>query len=268
LGPLRVAQVASSLRSFEPTRRKDAWLAGPRLGFQEPARYTLGPLVASEEESPIASTADMRKEQLIRFIDQVISQGETIRRESSSGKKWESLGTNWYPRIMSVFHLLGSRADPWKSAVAKCPADSSPAMADKLLGVLKAIREAVDGGLLAQIEDSAHAEAFESLLKKGESLARDGHLIAAGAVGQSVLEEHLREWCVRTSSTGGRASAAELSSSLNRNGHLTKAEMETAAALSAVGEHCVRNGQPPLARQEVQKMLDGVREFLLAHPLP
>jgi hypothetical protein len=210
----------------------------------------------------------MRKEQLTRFIDQVIVQGETIRRESSAGKKRESLATNWYPRIMSVFHLLGSRADPWKSAVAKCPTDSSPAMADKLLGVLKAIREAVDGGLLAEIEDSAHTEAFESLLKKGESFAQEGHLIAAGAVGQSVLEEHLREWCMRSGCAEGHSSAGELCFALYRRGHLSKVEMECAAALSAAGEHCVQNQQPPLGREDVQKMLNGVRALLLAHPLP
>ena len=210
----------------------------------------------------------MRKEQLTRFIDQVIAQGEAIRRDDSAGRKRESLGTNWYPRIMSVFHLLGSRADPWKFAVAKCPTKGSPEMAEKLLGVLKAIREAVDGGLLAEIEDAAHAEAFEALLEKGACLARDGHLIAAGAVGQSVLEEHLREWCVRTGCEGGHSSAGELSSSLYRRGHLTKVDLETVAELSAVGEHCVRNEQPPLAEREVQKMLDGVRDFLLAHPLP
>ena len=99
-------------------------------------------------------------------------------------------------------------------------------------------------------------------------LAREGHLVAAGAVGQSVLEEHLREWCVRSGCAEGHVSAGELSVALYRRGHLSKVERETAAALSAAGEHCVRNEQPPLAAQDVQKMLDGVREFLLAHPLP
>jgi hypothetical protein len=73
---------------------------------------------------------------------------------------------------------------------------------------------------------------------------------------------------VRTSCAGGHSSAGELSSSLYRRGHLTKVDLETVSALSAVGEHCVRNEQPPLTEREVQKMLDGVRDFLLAHPLP
>jgi len=210
----------------------------------------------------------MKKDQLTRFIDQVIAQGETIRRQPSSGGQRESLGTNWYPRIMSVFHLLGSHADPWKSAVAKCPTDSSPEMADKLLGVLKAIREAVDGGLLAELEDSAHREAFESLLERGQRFVQDGHLLAAGALGQSVLEEHLREWCARTGCPGGHASAGELGVALYRQGHISKEGRETVAALSAIGEHCVRNEHPPLAARQVQKMLLGVGVFLRGHPLP
>jgi len=140
----------------------------------------------------------MRKEQLTAFIDRVIAQGETIRTHAAAKTSSESPATNWYPRVISVFHLLGSRADPWKSAVAKCPTDPSSGMTDKLLGALKAIREAVDQGLLADIEDAAHEEAFIALLEQARQLASDGLYVAAGTVVRrccrSICKSGVPEW--------------------------------------------------------------------------
>jgi hypothetical protein len=86
----------------------------------------------------------MNKIHLLRLIDSVVAQGESIRRESLAGTPHESAGARWYPRIMSVLHVLGDRADPWKAAAATCPSASSTDSVNKLLAVLKAIREAVD----------------------------------------------------------------------------------------------------------------------------
>jgi hypothetical protein len=211
----------------------------------------------------------MRKEQLTAFIDQVIAQGETIRQSAARGNIRESPGANWYPRIMSVFHVLGSRADPWKFAVAKCPTNSLPATTDKLLGVLRAIREAVNEGLVEEIEDTAHAEAFAALLAQARQLAEDGLVVAAGSVAQTVLHEHLREWCLRVDRLPqGKPSADELGAALHRHGHLTQAELQTVRSASAIGTHCQHNNQPLIAGAEIKKMLQRVGEFIASHPLP
>jgi hypothetical protein len=171
---------------------------------------------------------------------------------------------------MSVFHLLGSRADPWKSAVAKCPADDSPGSIDKLLAVLKAIREAVDEGLLEEIEDTAHAEAYSALLAQARQLADDGLCVAAGSVGQSVLQEHLWEWSRRAGCLPkhDHPTAEQLAAALYLRGQLTKADMQVVSALSKVGEHCRHNSQPPMPPDEVKEMVVGVSHFINGHPFP
>jgi len=210
----------------------------------------------------------MKKEHLTAFIDQVIAQGENLRRKSQQGETGESLGTNWFPRIMSVFHLLGSHADPWKYAVAKCPTDHSTNTTDKLLGVLKAIREAVNDGLLAEIEDAAQADTLMAMLERAQSLAQEEQHVAAGSVGQSILEEHLREWCERTGcSSAGSMSADDLGTALYRKGHFTKADAERIQSLSNIGRYCQANKEPPLAGAKILETLTGIHEFISTHPV-
>jgi hypothetical protein len=211
----------------------------------------------------------MRKEQLTRFIDRVIAQGEVVKGQASLGGNRDLTSTYWFPRVMSVFHLLGSRADPWKSAVAKCPADNSPGSTDKLLAVLKAIREAVDEGLLEEIENSAHAEAYNALLGQAEQLAEVGLCVAAGSVAQTVLQEHLWEWCQETSClpNGDHPSVEHLARALYLRGQVTLANVEAVNSISRIGEHCRHNGQPPMPADEVRAAIAGVREFITGHPL-
>src|SRR4051812_49259943 len=106
----------------------------------------------------------MNRTRLLRVIENVIAQGETIRRESLAGKPHESPSTSWYPRIMSVLHVLGDRADPWKAAAATCPSESSTGSVEKLLGMLKAIHEAVDQGLVNDIEESTRSKTLNDLI--------------------------------------------------------------------------------------------------------
>jgi hypothetical protein len=211
----------------------------------------------------------MRKEQLTRFIDQIIAQGEVVRK-SSPGSNRDLTSTYWFPRVMSVFHLLGSRADPWKSAVAKCPADNSPGSTDKLLSVLKAIREAVDQGLVEEIEEAAHNEAYQALLKQAEHLAEEGLGVAAGSVGQSLLQEHLWEWARRAVCLPKHEhpTAEQLASALHLRGHLAKVDVQAVNSLSRVGEHCRHNVQPPIQPGEIKRFITSLGEFISGHPLP
>jgi hypothetical protein len=170
---------------------------------------------------------------------------------------------------MSVFHLLGSHADPWKYAVAKCPTDRSNKTTDKLLGVLKAIREAADEGLLAEIEDAAQADALSAMLERAGRIAQDGQPMAAGTIGQSILDEHLREWCERTDCPSAMSMSTEdMGKALYHKGHFTKADWLRVQSLSVVGKHCQTNREPPIGKAEIEETLTGIREFISTHPVP
>lgn len=206
----------------------------------------------------------MQKRQLIELIDQVIAQGEKFRAPGPKGQTKQSPSATWYPRIMSIFHVLGSHADPWKSAVAKCPSDQSP-MTDKLIGVLQAIREAVDRGLLDEIEEAAQVDTLASLLDRARALAHSGLSPAGGSIGHAVLHEHLRECCARSACLpAGEPSLDELATQLFRRGHLSEQQRRSVRSVAEVGLYCQEDRTPAKTEQEVLVMLDEVAALIAA----
>ena len=208
----------------------------------------------------------MHKAQLIQLIDQVIAQGEKIRTSNTRGVTGQSFSATWYPRVMSIFHVLGSHADPWKSAVAKCPSEQTSGMNDKLIGVLQAIREAVDRGLLDEIEDAAQVDTLSSLLDRARALAHDGYSNAAGSIGLTVMYEHLRECCVRSACPlPGTPRADELATQLFRRGHLSDQQRRLVRSVCEVGLDCQEERSPARTETEVLTMLDEVAALITAN---
>ena len=205
----------------------------------------------------------MRKEQLIAFIDNVLDQGEKLLRKDAAGDNRRALAAAWYPRVMSIFQVLGSHADPWKFAVAKCPSEQTAVSTEKLLGVIRAIREAIEKGMLAEIEEMAHADAFDGMLNHARDLANDGLTAAAGTVGQTVLFEHLKERCMSAGCLPEEpASVDQLITALYLRGQLDKYAAQGARRWSVVGENSQRNGQSPPGVAKVVEMIDGIATFI------
>jgi len=205
----------------------------------------------------------MRKEQLIAFIDNVLGQGEKLLRKDAAGENRRALAAAWYPRVVSIFQVLGSHADPWKFAVAKCPSERTAVSTEKLLGVLRAIREAIEQGMLTEIEEIAHADAFNGMLDHARDLAKDSRIAAASAVGQTVLLEHLKERCIKSACLPeGPASIAQLITALYLRGQLDKDAAQSARRWSVVGENSQQDGQASPDEAEVVKMIDGLTTFI------
>ena len=205
----------------------------------------------------------MRKQQLIAFIDNVLEQGEKLLRKDAAGENRRALAAAWYPRVMSIFHVLGSHADPWKFAVAKCPSEQTAVSTEKLLGVIRAIREAIEQGMLTEIEEMAHADAFNRMLDHARDLAKDGLTAAAGTIGQTVLFEHLKERCISAACLPeGPVSVAQLTTALYLRGQLDKDAAQRALLWSVVGENSEQEGQSPPAIAEVVAVIAAITEFI------
>ena len=132
--------------------------------------------------------------------------------------------------------------------------------------MLQAIREAVDRGLIDQIEDAAHFETLTSLLDRARVLARDGLTPAAGAVGLTVIHEHLRECCVRSACLpSGAPSPDDLATQLFRRGHLSEQQRSLVRSTCEVGMNCQEARNSDGSEEEVLAMLDDVSKFIAAH---
>jgi hypothetical protein len=214
------------------------------------------------------------KQQVLAFIDSLIDEGQRLS-ESRSAKYprmtdivAEPPRQNWIPRIRTLAHLLGRKAAPWKYALDRVPTDSLVGTVNEFLGVLRAIREAVESGLLIQVEDLVLAETIGDLLEQADHLADNGYHLAAGVLGRATLEEHLRNLCDRFGCLPpGRPTINDLNQALYRRQDLDKMEMQQVSALAATGNHCAHNAQPPLDGDRIKTYLRDVREFIIRHPI-
>ena len=212
----------------------------------------------------------MNKAEIIKFADELIVEGERISNDqTNNGITRESPGLNYYPRIVTLFSVLGRHAQPWQFMIQERPRDSVPTTTLKLLGVVRSLREALDRGLLVEVEDIVFAEAFADLLEQARHLQASGYLLAAGVLGRAVLEEHLRKWCGRAGCTPtGRPTINDFNAALYKQSAIHKLEMHSVTAMATAGNHCAHNVAPPLTAGEVEKFLDDVQHFLSNHPLP
>jgi hypothetical protein len=171
----------------------------------------------------------------------------------------------WQARLHHLTHLLGDHAAPWKATLTATMANEYKLYVS-LLATLKAIQETLAAGLLVRVEDLVRAEAFDSLLEQGEYLLREGYTLAAGVLGRAVLEEHLRALChnANLTLTAARPTLVHLYQALEQAKLLTAIDRSHVQALATIGNAAAHNQS--VGRDEVERLLRDVRDFLLKHP--
>ncbi len=77
--------------------------------------------------------------------------------------------------------------------------DATPYDTEEGRGILKAAKQEIDGGWLFTVKGLISAEIFSDFLEMGEYLLKEGYKDPAAVMTGSVLEEHLRQLCLRNS---------------------------------------------------------------------
>ena len=77
--------------------------------------------------------------------------------------------------------------------------DSTPYDIEKGRGILKAVKQDIVGGWLFTVKGLVSAEIFSDFLEMAEYLLKEGYKDSAAVMTGSVLEEHLRQLCLRNS---------------------------------------------------------------------
>ena len=216
------------------------------------------------------------KKRLIEFIDGLIEEGNRLREivtdryGSNPGLpdridvESEGAGKLW-AGCQHLIHILGNGATPWRERLAGN--EQSTLLTTELrIGYLKAIRDAIESGLLVRVEDLVMADTFDNLLEQAKYLFAEKYSLAAGVLGRAVLEEHLRKWCERAGimPEKPRPTLDDLNQALYKSQHIDKLTMKQVDALAAVGNACAHNQQ--FTVEQVERLLREVRDFLLHHP--
>ncbi len=170
----------------------------------------------------------------------------------------------WAAGCANLVRLLGPLGDTWAADLVGKQNEYSSAV--RMLGTLEAIKDAIDHGLLVRIEDLVLADAFDNLLEQAEYLLTENYFLAAGVLGRAVLEEHLRAWCdaAGCAPTTQRPTLNNYKDALYRAKHFNTSVMKHVEAMAAVGNDAAHN-KPSLTKDEVERLLRDVRDFLAKH---
>jgi hypothetical protein len=77
--------------------------------------------------------------------------------------------------------------------------DASPYLTEEGRGILKAVKNEIDGGWAFTVKGLISAEIFSNFLEMAEYLLTEGYKDPAAVMAGSVLEEHIRQLCIKNS---------------------------------------------------------------------
>jgi hypothetical protein len=170
----------------------------------------------------------------------------------------------WQAGCKNLLRILGDAGEPW---AGEFDGNNKFTKAQCMLGVLRAIDEAIDDGLLVRVEELMRAEEFSSLLDQADHLEGQGYFLAAGVLGRAVLEEHLRSWCATAGllPSKARPTLNDFNAALYKAKLLTASVMKHVEAMAATGNDAAHN-KPTLRQEDVQRLLRDARDFIAKYP--
>jgi len=212
---------------------------------------------------------------LIRRVDQLISQGETVlqtRRSVGphhvivdSGKMagFRSASLSFIERIYGKDHPHFTEYK--NSADGHYPHD-----AESGISILQVIKDELEGGWLFTVKGLVAAELFADFIEMAEHLLESGYKDPAAVVAGSVLEENLRQLCLKNGlpveeTKGNRIKpikADQLNSSLSKSEIYSKLDLKNVTAWLDLRNQAAHGKYDAYTETQVKNMVLGITEFL------
>jgi hypothetical protein len=141
---------------------------------------------------------------------------------------------------------------------------------EQLVGVLKALRTAYEGGYLATVVELIHADVFSDFLEMADHLLSEGFKDPAAVVVGSVLEEHLRQTCLKRGLSllsGTKPKKADaMNSELASVSAYSKLDQKSVTAWLDLRNRAAHGKYYEYTKDQVCLMLQGVRDFMVRVP--
>lgn len=142
------------------------------------------------------------------------------------------------------------------------------------LAILEAVHAEFAGGWLVSIKSLVAGEIFADFLEMAEHLLDSGYKDPAAVIAGGVLEEHLRQLCVKTEieterDEGGRLvpkKADALNSDLTKASVYGKLDQKSVTSWLDLRNKAAHGKYSEYERAQVELMIKGVTDFLLRNP--
>jgi len=208
-----------------------------------------------------------RLEDLISLFDKTISTsthptGFAI--ATVDGEKFNEARSSSLSFIKNLFGIN----HPYYSDFNNRVVHNYPSEASYGRGILKAIKSEIDGGWLNTMKGIVSAEIFSDFLEMARHLLSEKYKDAAAVMIGSVLEEHLRQLCLKhliptdDPKTGKPKKADLLNSELANSSTYNKLDQKNITALLDLRNKAAHGKYSEYTQQQVELMAQSVIDFM------
>jgi hypothetical protein len=168
-----------------------------------------------------------------------------------------------------IINLYGEK-HPYYKDFNQIVVRANPHDTEQGRGILKSIKSELDGGWLITLKGIVSAEIFSDFLDMAEHLLKEKFKDAAAVMIGSVLEEHMRQLCIKNGikieeNKGGKLmpkKADFLNSELSNAGIYNKLDQKNVTAWLDLRNKAAHGKYAEYNLQQVEFMLQAVTEFM------
>jgi hypothetical protein len=175
--------------------------------------------------------------------------------------------------LISSLEAIRRFAPPGSEYLAEAAAsDAYDARRMELLaGILQALRQDYEDGLLVNLTELVHADLFDDFLDMAEHLLKSSYKDAAAVLAGGVLEEQLRKLAgkfgVATTKPSGEPEKPDtLNANLVKKGAYDKNELKQVTAWQGLRNDAAHGNYDAYVKDQVTVMILGLRGFVVRHP--
>lgn len=169
---------------------------------------------------------------------------------------------------LSFIRLVYGTSHSYYEDFDKSVNSNSPSRIKGGKGILKAIKDEIDGGWLVSLKGLISADIFLNFLEMSEHLLSEGYKDPAAVMIGSVLEEHLRNLCINQNidiidiNTSKPKKADTMNTDLVKASVYNKLDQKNVTAWLDLRNKAAHGKYGEYNKQQVEQMLGSVSEFI------
>jgi hypothetical protein len=223
----------------------------------------------------------MNKERMIQRIDELIEQANNVlrTRHHIQGVGGEHVDSGpmagFRSASLSFLKLIFTESHPYYHEFEKHASSSGAFHAEKGLAILQAARSEIAGDWLSSLKGLIAAELFSDFLEMSDHLLETGYKGPAAVMTGCVLEEHIRQLCIKNGldiheEKDGREISKKvdrLNSDLAKIQAYSKLDQKMITAWLDLRNKAAHGKFDEFSSDQVQQMTIGITEFMTRVPV-
>jgi hypothetical protein len=211
-----------------------------------------------------------RINQLIDLADRTLATRQSGTGMMSTSWVNSELFHEFRPSSLSFILNLYGENHPYYTEFNQRVVQSDPYDTEHGRGILKSIKSEIDGGWLITLKGLVSAEIFSDFLEMANYLLKEGYKDPAAVVIGSVLEEHIRQLCIKNGipiedMKSGKPIAKKadlMNADLAGAGTYNKLDQKNVTAWLDLRNKAAHGKYSEYNQQQVELMLQAVTEFM------